>query len=539
VSVDGTPPRDGRLYVLDAGAHGDPDPERVGVKAANLMRMADAGLAVPSGFVLGVDVCAEYYAAGERLGDDVTDLIRAGLAHIEQRTGSRFAARRRPLLVSVRSGAAASMPGMLDTVLNIGLCEATVPALLRATGDPVFVWDSYRRLIETYAEVVEGCPVAPFAAATSRALARAGVPVVSELGLAALQEIAEEFLAIYRDEARRAFPQDPMQQLRGAVEGVLRSWNAPRADAYRRLQGLTHLAGTAVTVQAMVFGNLGPTSGSGVGFTRDPATGENRLYVDFLLDAQGEDVVGGRQGAHDPDAQIAAVPGLADQLQAVRRTLESVFADAQDFEFTVEDGELWLLQTRAAKRTSWAALRIACDLVDDGLIDPTSALGRLRGYDIDAVTRWRLASDLPPEPIGQALPASAGVASGRIALDVPTATRFAETGQEVILVRERLSTDDIAGLAVCRGLVTGAGARTSHAAVVARHLGIACLVGCRQLSIDPAGQVLRIGSTELHSGDTITVDGTDGRIYAGALALVEERPLELIARVRDWQHAVA
>jgi len=539
MSVDGSPSSDGRLYVLDAGGHGDPDPERVGIKAANLMRMADAGLAVPSGFVLGVEVCAEYYAAGERLGDDVADLIRTGLAHVEQRTGRRFGGRRRPLLVSVRSGAAASMPGMLDTVLNIGLCEATVPALLRATGDPVFVWDSYRRLIETYAEVVDGCRAAPFAAVTARAMAQAGAPVASELGLADLQEIVEELLAIYRDEARRAFPQDPMQQLTGAVEGVLASWSAPRADAYRRLQGLTHLVGTAVTVQAMVFGNLGPTSGAGVGFTRDPATGDDSLYVDFLLEAQGEDVVGGRHGAHDPDAQIAAIAGLAEQLQAVRRTLEAVFGDAQDFEFTVEDGELWLLQTRAAKRTPWAAVRIACDLVDEGLIDPATALARLCAYDIDGITRWRLASEQSRQSIGQAVPASAGVASGRIALDVPTATRFAETGQPVILVRSGLSTDDIAGLAVCRGLVTGAGARTSHAAVVARHLGIACLVGCRELSVDLAGQALRIGDTELHAGDTITVDGADGRIYAGALALVEERPLELIARVHEWEQALA
>jgi pyruvate, orthophosphate dikinase len=539
MSSGGTASADGRLYVLDGDGHGDSDPRRVGIKAANLMRMADAGLAVPSGFVLGVDVCADYHAGGERVGEDVIELIGVGLAHVEQRTGRRFAARRRPLLVSVRSGAAASMPGMLDTVLNVGLSEVTVPALLRATGDPIFVWDSYRRLIETYAEVVEGCPVAPFSAVTTRALRRAGVPVASELGLAALQEIVEELLAIFREEARREFPQDPMQQLLGAIEGVLRSWDAPRAVAYRRLEGLTDLEGTAVTVQAMVFGNLGPTSGSGVGFTRDPATGEDRLYVDFLLDAQGEDVVGGRHGSHDPDAQIAAVPGLADRLQTVRRALESVFGDAQDFEFTVEDGALWLLQTRAAKRTAWAALRIACDLVDDGVIDPPTALARLQAYDIDTISRSRLASDQEPQPVAQAVPASAGVACGRIALDVATATRFADAGQQVILVREQLSTDDIAGLSVCRRLVTAAGARTSHAAVVARHLGIACLVGCRELSINLGGQVVRIGSSELHPGDTITVDGTDGRIYVGELMLIDERPLELIARVRDWQQTFA
>ncbi len=534
MSIDGIATADDRLVFLDAAGHEDPDPERVGVKAANLMRMARAGLTVPTGFVLGTDVCAEYLVAGQRLGGDVHELIRTGIAHIEQITGRRLGARRRPLLVSVRSGAAASMPGMLDTVLNIGLCDATLPGLLRATGDPAFVWDSYRRLLEAYAEVVDRCPVAPFAAVVAEALRQADVPATSELELNALRGIVADFQAIYRVEAGRPFPQDPMQQLVGAVEGVLRSWTAPRAVEYRRLQRLTHLAGTAVTVQAMVFGNLGPTSGSGVGFTRDPATGENRLYVDFLLNAQGEDVVSGRLGAHDPDPLIAAVPGLGDELQRVRRTLEAVFGDAQDFEFTVEDGELWLLQTRTAKRTPWAALQIACDLVDEGLIDPATARQRLEAYDLDAITRSHLAADDRPEPIGRGVSASAGVAHGHIALDIPAAKRLAETGHAVILIRDTPSTDDIAGLAICAGLVTAHGARTSHAAVVARQLGITCLVDCDALSIDLAAQTVRIGDTLLSAGDVITADGFDGRIYPGALDLVEERPTELLARVTTW-----
>ncbi len=247
----------------------------------------------------------------------------------------------------------------------------------------------------------------------------------------------------------------------------------------------------------------------------------------------------GATGRTTPMPRSPRSPGLRTGCRRVRRALESVFGDAQDFEFTVEDGALWLLQTRAAKRTAWAALRIACDLVDDGVIDPPTALARLQAYDIDTISRSRLASDQEPQPVAQAVPASAGVACGRIALDVATATRFADAGQQVILVREQLSTDDIAGLSVCRGLVTAAGARTSHAAVVARHLGIACLVGCRELSINLGGQVVRIGSSELHPGDTITVDGTDGRIYVGELILIDERPLELIARVRDWQQTFA
>jgi pyruvate,orthophosphate dikinase len=518
---------------------GDASPDKVGAKAANLMRMADAGLAVPPGFVLGTGVCVDYHTGGGHLDQTVTTLVTRGVRHIEQETGLRFGADRRPLLVAVRSGAPVSMPGMLDTILNVGLCDHTLPALLRTTGDPVFVWDSYRRLIQSYAEVVEGCPTGPFEAALDDALRRDGVPAVSELDVGALRDVVGRLQDVYRSAAGRPFPQDPMQQLLGAVEAVLRSWDADRAVEYRRLEGLTDLAGTAVTVQAMVFGNLGVTSGSGVGFTRDPATGENRLYVDFLLNSQGEDVVAGREAASDPEPLIAAVPGLAHDLLAVRRTLEATFGDAQDFEFTVEDGKLWLLQTRAAKRTPWAALRIACDLVDEGVIDSAAAVERLRPYDTDRITRVRLSPDLDVEPIGRATPASAGVASGRIALQVDSARRRAERGDPIVLVRDHASTEDIAALAVCRGLLAARGARTSHAAVVARQLGVVCLVNCPDLSIDLGAGRLRIGDCLFRDGDSITIDGAGGRIYAGVVPLVEDRPTELIERVRAWQRELS
>jgi pyruvate,orthophosphate dikinase len=524
-----------RLAFIGTTNLGDCRPDVVGSKAANLMRMADAGLAVPAGFVLPTGLCADYHARGGQFDDAVAALVSQGVSHLEQATGMRFGADRRPLLVAVRSGAAVSMPGMLDTILNVGLCDATLPGLLRATGDPVFVWDSYRRLIQSYAEVVEGTAAAPFAGVLDTALDRHGVPSVGELDVAALRDVAGEFQDVYRAETSSPFPQDPRRQLLGAVEAVLRSWTSDRAREYRRLEGLEALTGTAVTVQAMVFGNTGGTSGSGVGFTRDPATGQDRLYVDFLLNAQGEDVVGGRHSARDPELLIAAIPGLAHELQRVRRTLEAVFGDAQDFEFTVEEGKLWLLQTRAAKRTPWAALQIACDLVDEGLIDPKTALERLRPYDLDRIARVRLSPGTDVEPIGRGTPASAGVACGLIALDVEAALRLADRGEPVVLVREQASTDDVAALAVCRGLLTATGARTSHAAVVARQLGVACLVNCADLSVDLQARRLAVGTCWLDEGDPITIDGADGWLYTGALDVVEDRPTALVERVRAWE----
>ena len=511
--------------------------EDVGAKAYNLMRMTEAGLPVPSAFVLNTALCRSYHDSGEHLDNGVADLVAEGVRRIERTTGFRFGAGRRPLLVAVRSGAAVSMPGMLETILNVGLSDATLPGLLRATGDPVFVWDSYRRLIQSYAEVVEGCPAAPLTAVLDDASIRYGVPTVAELDVTALKGVVRTLQGVYQSVVGHPFPQDPMAQLLGAVEAVLRSWNGTRAAQYRSLQGLTDLTGTAVTVQAMVFGNMGVTSGSGVGFTRDPATGENRLYVDFLLNAQGEDVVAGRQATTDPEPLIAALPGLAHQLQTVRRRLEVLFGDAQDFEFTVEEGKLWLLQTRTAKRTPWAALRIACDLVDEELIDPATAVRRMREHDLDGITRVRLAADGAAPPIGHGMPAGTGVTTGRVAVTVETARRYAEHGDPVVLVRAEASTDDISGLAVCRGLVTATGARTSHAAVVARQLGVVCVVGCPGLSVDSERRRLNLGPHQLNEGDLITVDGDRGLVYQGELEVRLERPRELVERIREWKAA--
>jgi pyruvate,orthophosphate dikinase len=504
----------------------------VGSKAANLIRLAEAGLPVPPGFVLSTGVCADYHRR-HVLDPEVADLITHGVAGLERDTGRQFGASRRPLLVAVRSGAPLSMPGMLDTILDVGLCDVSLPGLLMASGDPASVWDSYRRLVQSYAETVEGCRPEPFRAEVDATLAKAAVPDVAELDVASLRDLVSRLQLIYHSLTGRPFPQDPHEQLLGAVGAVLRSWNSERAVEYRRLEGLTGLPGTAVTVQSMVFGNRGLRSGSGVAFTRDPATGRNEMYLDFVPNAQGEDVVAGRHPVAGSGTLIAAIPGALRQLESVRRTLEELFSDAQDFEFTIEDGKLWLLQTRTAKRTALAALQIACDQVDEGIIDPVVALRRLEGYDLDHIKLSYLERAPGIEPAGSATPASTGVAAGVVALEVDVALSLAAT-QPVILVREHASTADIAALARCRGLLTATGSRTSHAAVVARQLGVVCLVNCADLSIDPTGRHLQIGNHHLREQDPITIDGSTGLIYPGLLRVTEHRPNDLLDRVRAW-----
>jgi pyruvate, orthophosphate dikinase len=528
---------DRRLTFIHARGPDPIDPFVVGSKAANLIRLAEAGLPVPPAFVLSTEVCVRFQPH-QKLDPDVTELIAAGVARLERDTGRQFGGSRRPLLVAVRSGAPVSMPGMLDTILDVGLCDVSLGGLLTASGDPAFVWDSYRRLVQSYAEVVDGCPPEPLRAEVDAALARSAVPDISELDVASRRELVGRLQLVYHSITGRPFPQDPHEQLLGAVEAVLRSWNSERAVEYRRLEELSGLPGTAVTVQSMVFGNLGLRSGSGVAFTRDPASGGNEMYLDFVPNVQGEDVVAGRHPAARSGTVIAAIPGVVRQLESVRRTLEDLFSDAQDFEFTVEDGKLWLLQTRTAKRTALAALQIACDLVDEGIISPAIASQRLEGYDLDQIKLLQLEGDPGIEAAGSATPASTGVAAGLVALDVDRAVRLAAQSRPVILVREHASTRDISALAVCRGLLTATGSRTSHAAVVARQLGVVCLVNCAELSIGSDGHHLRIGNHELQEEDPITIDGSTGLIYPGLLRVRERRPTSLLDRVRAWQNTL-
>jgi len=509
--------------------------EVVGNKAANLICMAKVGLPVPPGFVLPTALCRTYLQSGQHLLEGTLELLRQGIRELEKATGLTFGSDRRPLLVAVRSGAAVSMPGMLDTILNVGLCDRTLPALLRMTGNPRHAWDSYRRLIQAYAEVVRGLPAGPFERVLEGHLGAEAVPSVTELDVAALRRVTQEFLDHCKVEQTDPFPQDPVAQLAGAVEGVFRSWQSPRAIAYRRMHGLDDLAGTAVTVQAMVFGNMGGTSGSGVGFTRDPATGANDLYLDFLPNAQGEDVVSGRCPVQGVATLQESLPELYRQLRQVKRQLELLFRDAQDFEFTVQEGRLYLLQSRSAKRTAWAALRIACDQVAEGLIDERTALDRLAEYDLTSIQMVLLAAAEGCRPIGSGIPASPGVAVGEAVFDPEAAVKRAEAGRSPILIRTDTAPADIAGLAASAGLLTARGGRTAHAAVVARQLNKVCIVGCRALAIHENGKGCRIGDQLIEEGAALSLDGQSGRVYAGKLEVVVERPTQYLGVVERWR----
>jgi pyruvate,orthophosphate dikinase len=514
------------------------DAERMGFKAYNLQRMAAAGMPVPQAFVLGTDWCRLYRNAPEASRQPLHEALGEWTRRLEQASGLAFGGERKPLLVSVRSGAPVSMPGMMDTVLNIGLCERTVRGLLRLTGNPRLVWDSYRRLVQQYAHVVHASDDAAFDSLTASAMAQAGVSGPRELDFESLQKLVAESLEVFADVTGNAFPQDPREQLEAATVAVLDSWQSARAAEYRRLHAIGDELGTAVTVQRMVFGNAGGTSGSGVGFTRDPASGENRLYLDFLFNAQGEDVVSGRHAVTDTARLPLALPEVAQRLEELRHALEATFGDAQEFEFTVQDGRLYLLQTRTAKRTPWAALRIAVEQVREGIATPAQALGRLDGIDLGAIERRRVA-DEGVSALAVAEPASIGLAVGAIALDSEACERLVAKGRVAILVRGDTSTEDIAGIAASAGVLTARGGRTSHAAVVARQMGKVCLVGCATLLVDEKARVITLGKRTLREGETICLDAERGRILEGEPEVIVERPEGLLSEVAKWRAETA
>ncbi|MGA3003088.1 MAG: PEP/pyruvate-binding domain-containing protein [Acetobacteraceae bacterium] len=509
--------------------------QEVGNKAFNLMRMAAAGLPVPPGFVLPVAWCSL-----PRETDANAEALRAalakGVARIESSTQLGFSSARRPLLVSVRSGAALSMPGMMETVLDVGLNLESVDGLIRVTGNPRLAWDSFRRLVQGFAEVVAGLAVAPFDALVRDALASAGAENERELDHRTLRDLTQSMLRCYQDLAGESFPTEPRTQLARAVEAVFRSWDAPKAKSFRTLKGIPGNVGTAVTVQTMVYGNAGGKSGAGVGFTRNPASGAREFYYDFQFNSQGEDVVAGRQVLHDNARLRATLPEIWRQLDVACHELELLFGDAQDFEFTVQSGILWFLQSRHAKRTPWALVRIAVDMVEEGLCQPAEALQRLAEIDLNLVERTFFALPLPP-PLANAQVASIGVACGAIALDSASAKRMVAAGQPVILVRQETSTADIDGLAVAEGVVTATGGRTSHAAVVARQLGKVCLVSCPGLMADVVGRAVRIGERRLVEGEFLSIDGNDGAVYPGRLTVVTERPERELAVINSWRAA--
>lgn len=530
-------PPEGKVYFFggDATHTMDVTRDEVGSKAMNLIRMARLGLPVPPGFVLSTHFCSDYFERKRRLTKGFPELLESNIRRLENMMGQTFGGSRRPLLVSVRSGAAVSMPGMMETILNIGLCDATLRGIVRMTGNPRLSWDSYRRLIQSLAEVVHGVPHDAFEDMLEEYLAEEEVPHAGELDSKALSDLTQDYLNLFMTLTGQEFPQRPIDQLVQAVEAVFRSWDSPRAVEFRRLHDIKGLRGTAVIIQNMVFGNMGGNSGSGVAFTRDPATGENKLYMDFLFNAQGEDVVSGRSTVGGLEELHRVLPGVHREIHRIRKLLETEFRDVQDFEFTVQDGRLFILQSRTAKRTDWAALRIATDLVKEGLVTPKEGLALLKGLDLKKVERVRLASKSKSEPIASAIPASPGVAVGEIALDPDIAQERAGEGVPVILVREDTSTTDIAGMAVAVGILTAVGGRTSHAAVVARQLNRVCLVGCSTLNIDIERRACTFGDASFKEGDHISLDGNTGNIYAGRMEVVVDRPKKTLAEVQGWR----
>lgn len=510
-----------------APAEYTPSAETMGFKAFNLLRMAGLGLPVPPAFVIGTIYCRD---AASCASASQPTLWLPGLQALERATHLRFGNARRPLLLSVRSGAPVSMPGMMETLLNIGLCDATLPGFLRQTGNPRLVWDTYRRLVTSYGEVVAGVPASVFDAESA---ALVGTRDERELDFAELRSLTRRCLDAYARVAGTPFPQDPQAQLVGAIGAVFASWQSPKACEYRRQRRIPDAIGTAVTVQTMVYGNAGGRSGSGVGFTRDPVSGEPQLWIDFLFNAQGEDVVSGRRSAYGHDELAAVLPPVWQALTEIATKLEIEFGDMQDFEFTVQESHLYLLQTRSGKCTAQAQARIALDLFDAGAISADVARERTATLKLgDLVTTRTVSSDGKPlTPMSHAASASSGVAVGEIAFDEAVAQARHSLGASVILVRRDAETGDIGALELAAGLLTQRGARTSHAAVVARQLGKVCLVGCAEMQLDEVGRSLQIGDTTLREGDVLTLDGNTGAVYAGAVHTAVQPLAELQARL--------
>ena len=526
-------------YVFTFGGgvtHQDPrakDKTVVGGKGANLAEMAGIGLPVPPGFTITTEECVRYLAEGGDFSEAVKAEVATALGHIERAVGKKFGDTANPLLVSVRSGARVSMPGMMDTVLNLGLNDETVKGLAESSGDARFAWDSYRRFIQMYSDVVLGLDHHLFEDALEIAKEDKGYYADVEMQADDWQKLVKEYEGIVQAELGHPFPQDPTEQLWGAIRAVFDSWDSDRAKVYRRLNDIPGDWGTAVNVQAMVFGNMGDTSATGVAFTRDPATGEKAYYGEWLVNAQGEDVVAGirtpqyltkasreRAGAK-PLSMEEAMPAAYTELAAVFELLEKHYRDMQDIEFTVERGKLWMLQTRSGKRTAKAALKMAVDMVGEGLIDEKTAILRVDPMALDQLLHPTLDPDAPRDVLTTGLPASPGAASGAIVLDADTAQSLAERGEAVILVRVETSPEDIHGMHAAKGILTARGGMTSHAAVVARGMGRPCVSGAPGVSIDMASRTLRIGSRELKEGDQITLDGSTGEVMAGHVPTIE------------------
>jgi pyruvate,orthophosphate dikinase len=525
------------------------DRNLLGGKGSNLAEMASIGLPVPPGFTISTAMCARYYDEGQAFPDSLRHEVATGLAHIEHVTGKRFGDPADPLLVSVRSGARVSMPGMMDTVLNLGLNDETVEGLAAASGDPRFAWDSYRRFIQMYADVVLDLDHGSFEEALEVAKEDRGFTLDTELSADDLRELVAEYKQLVEAQWNRPFPQAVHDQLWGAVGAVFGSWQSDRAKVYRRLNDIPANWGTAVVVQAMVFGNMGETSATGVAFTRDPAKGDRAYYGEFLINAQGEDVVAGirtpqyltakarADAGAKPASMEEAMPEVYGELAAVFDTLERHYRDMQDIEFTVERGQLWMLQTRSGKRTAKAALKIAVDMAEEGLITRNEAVLRVDAQALDQLLHPTLDPNAHRDVLTKGLPASPGAASGAAVFDADTAEKRSAAGEAVILIRTETSPEDIHGMHAARGILTARGGMTSHAAVVARGMGRPCVSGAGAIAIDLTARIMRVGGREVKEGDLLTIDGASGEVMAGSVATVEPELSGDFGALMEWADA--
>jgi pyruvate,orthophosphate dikinase len=521
-------------YVYDFDQRAEGGRELLGGKGVGLAEMTQLGVPVPAGFTITTEACRTYWANGRRFPDGLEEEIAEHLRALEERTGKRFGDPNDPLLVSVRSGAAVSMPGMMDTILNLGLNDEAAAGLASATGNKRFAYDSYRRLIQMYGEVVDGIDAYRFEQALSDLKNQRGVKQDVELDGDDLAGLVETFGELYRSETGEDFPADAREQLSRAVRAVFESWDTPRAQVYRASQGIPHDLGTAVNVVQMVFGNSGDSSGTGVLFTRDPATGERGLYGEFLANAQGEDVVAGIRTPEPLEAMKERMPEVFDELMETIQNLEEHYRDMQDIEFTVEDGKLYLLQTRSAKRTAAAALKAAVDMADESLISREEAVARIDPRQLDQLLHPMLDPNAQYEVAAKGLNASPGAASGEVVFDADTAAERGKAGEKVILLRWETTPDDIHGLIEAAGILTAHGGMTSHAAVVARGMGKPCVAGCEDLSIDTRAKTAQIGGHDVSEGDVITIDGGTGRVIIGPVDLVPPQINEDFGTVLEW-----
>ncbi len=508
----------------------------LGGKGANLAEMTNLGLPIPQGFTVTTEACTDYYESGERISHEVEEQIMAALVFLEGLQGKKFGDTEDPLLVSVRSGARASMPGMMDTILNLGLNDVSVEGFAKKTGNPRFAYDSYRRFIQMYSDVVMEVPKSYFEKIIDELKEAKGVHFDTELTAEDLKELISRFKSVYKEAKQEDFPQDPKEQLMGAVKAVFRSWDNPRAIVYRRMNDIPGDWGTAVNVQAMVFGNMGDTSGTGVAFTRNPSTGEKGIYGEYLINAQGEDVVAGVRTPQPITKLAEDLPECYEQFMKIANKLENHYRDMQDMEFTIQEGQLYFLQTRNGKRTAPAALQIACDMVDEGMITREEAVLRIEAKSLDQLLHptFDTAALKAGEVIGEALPASPGAAAGKVYFTAEDAKAAHEAGERVILVRLETSPEDIEGMHAAEGILTVRGGMTSHAAVVARGMGTCCVSGCGEIKISEEEKWFELGGCHFVEGDYVSLDGTTGKIYKGDIPTKEASITGNFQRIMGW-----